>query len=65
MKIIGSLIITIGIVYILFLIKMVNDLELIKRSKEYGLTEIGGFVLFSILLVAIIFYVAFLFILNI
>ena len=65
MSIIGSIIIAVGIVYILFLIKMVNDLDLIRRSKEFGFTEIGGFVIFSILLIAIIFYTAFLFILNI
>ena len=60
-EILGFIIITLGICYLLFLIKAARDLDLIGRFINLK-KEIIRFLIFSFLLLAVILYIGFLFI---
>ena len=60
-EILGFIIITLGICYLLFSIKAARDLDLIGRFINLK-KEIARFLIFSFLLLAVILYFGFLFI---
>lgn len=60
-EILGFIIITLGLCYLLFSIKAVRDLDLIGRYVNLK-KEIVWFLIFSFLLLAVILYIGILFI---